>query len=150
LPEKSIGKGFWTKVKTFERSFYEGNDLIEAARFFKRKIFFSVKGYDLKLTSCEDWDLQNKLDNKKYKTSRVKKYLLHDEGKLNLFGSSKKKSYYSKWMHIYKKRYPLRSKKQFSFFARFTPKKIITKGLRHPILFLSMIIMKFMEWWNTK
>jgi glycosyltransferase involved in cell wall biosynthesis len=150
LPEKSIGKGFWTKVKAFERSFYEGNDLIEAARFFKKDVFFSVGGYDLKLTSCEDWDLQNKLNKKEYKILRVKKYLLHDEGRLNLFGSSKKKAYYSKWMNLYRKRYPKISKKQFSFFARFTPKKIITKGLSHPILFLSMIIMKFMEWRNIR
>jgi glycosyltransferase involved in cell wall biosynthesis len=38
IPEVSIGEGFWTKVKSFERSFYVGNDFIEASRFFKKTI----------------------------------------------------------------------------------------------------------------
>jgi len=147
LPEKSIGEGYWAKVKAFERSFYVGNDLIEAARFFERKMYFEVGGYDEGLTACEDWDLQNRIRAKGYKTFRVKNFLLHDEGKLSLFGSSKKKKYYAKWIKIYKERYPDLAKKQFSFFGRF-PK--IIKGLRHPILFVSMIIIKGIEWMNAR
>lgn len=145
IPEKSVGMGFWTKVKAFERSFYVGNNLIEAARFFEKRMFEKVSGYDEELTACEDWDLQNKLNLKRAKTERAKLFILHDEGKLNLFGSSKKKAYYSKWIEIYKERYPELAKKQFSFFARFPIKKIIKRGLAHPILFCSMIIMKGME-----
>ena len=91
LPEKSIGSGFWTKVKAFERSFYVGNDLIEAVRFFERKIYLEVGGYDENLTACEDWDLTNKIRAKQIKIFRTNSSLLHDEGKLNLFGSSSKK-----------------------------------------------------------
>ncbi|MBR9704874.1 glycosyltransferase [Candidatus Pacearchaeota archaeon] len=145
LPEISVGKGYWTKVKAFERSFYVGNDLIEASRFFNKQTFQDIGGYDKNLTACEDWDLQNRLNEKEIKTGRAKLFLKHDEGKLNLFGSSKKKSYYSKWINIYKNKYPKISKKQFSFFERFSPKKIIQKGFSHPILLISMIIMKGME-----
>ena len=150
LPEKSIGEGYWTKVKAFERSFYVGNDLIEAARFFDRKTFFEVGGYDRGLTACEDWDLQNRIREKGYKTFRVKIFLLHDEGKLSLFGNSKKKRYYAKWIKIYKERYPDLAKKQFSFFYRFTLKKSIFNTIRHPFLMLSLIIMKSTEYVRTQ
>lgn len=145
LPEKSIGNGFWSKVKAFERSFYVNNDLIEAPRFFEKKFFLSVGGYDEKLTACEDWDLTNKIRSKGVRIYRAKHFLLHDEGKLNLFGSSKKKAYYSKWIKLYKKRYPSLAKKQFSAVHRFTLKRLIKEGLKHPILMTSMIIMKMME-----
>jgi glycosyltransferase involved in cell wall biosynthesis len=150
LPEKSIGEGYWTKVKAFERSFYVGNYLIEASRFFDKKAYFDIGGYDENLTACEDWDLHNKINLSGYLTLRADLFLLHDEGRLNLFGSSKKKSYYSKWIKEYKKRYPERSKKQFSFFKRFTPKNILIKCTMHPILFSSMILMKFMEWRSVR
>ncbi len=150
LPEKSIGEGFWTRVKAFERSFYVGNDLIEASRFYDKKTFQEIGGYDESLTACEDWDLQNRLNNIGVKPQRAKLFLLHDEGRLNLFGSSKKKAYYAKWIKIYKERYPMISKKQFSFFARYRISKIIKKGFMHPILFSSMIIMKGMEVINAR
>jgi len=146
LPEKSIGEGFWTKVKAFERSFYVGNDSIEASRFYEKKTFQEIGGYDENLTACEDWDLQNRLNKAGIKAQRAKLFLLHDEGRLNLFGSSKKKAYYAKWIKIYRERYLEISRKQFSFFARYPLNKIISKGFMHPILFFCMVMMKGMEW----
>jgi len=82
---------------------------------------------------------------------RTQSYLLHDEGKINLFGSSKKKQYYAKDMfEKYAKMYPDIFKIQMSFFNRFPVNKIITKGIRHPILFTSMILMKGLELYNSK
>jgi glycosyltransferase involved in cell wall biosynthesis len=150
LPEKSIGEGYWAKVKAFERSIYVGNDLIEAARFFDKKMFFEVGGYDEGLTACEDWDLQNRIRAKGYKTLRVKSFLLHDEGKLSFFGSSKKKKYYAKWIKIYKGRYPELAKKQFSFFSRSPVKKLLLKSLVRPDLALAMLIMKIFEYANSR
>lgn len=42
VPEKSVGKGFWGKVKAFERSFYVEDESIEAARFLKEIPFGNV------------------------------------------------------------------------------------------------------------
>ncbi len=151
LPEKSIGEGYWTKVKAFERSFYEGNDLIEAVRFFSKEAYNELGGYDEDLTGPEDWDLTIRFRKNNYKIMRTKNHLLHDEGKINLFGSSKKKQYYAKDMFSkYANKHPEYFKKQMSFFVRFPINKIIIKGLRHPILFGSMIIMKGLEYWNSK
>jgi hypothetical protein len=36
--ERIIGRGFWIKVRDFERSFYD-RTVIDAARFLRREIF---------------------------------------------------------------------------------------------------------------
>jgi len=151
LPEKSIGNGFWTKVKAFERSFYVGNDYIEAARFFKKEVFLKVGGYDEEMFAGEDWDLTIRLRDSGCKIGRSKSLLEHDEGRLSFFGSSKKKKYYSKnFFEVYAKKNPEYFKKQMSFFVRFPPKKILQKASVHPILFLSMMLMKSVEYLGTK
>jgi len=151
LPEESIGDGFWTKVKSFERSFYVGNDLIEAPRFFKNEVYEKICGYDEKLTGAEDWDLGIRLRENGYKIFRAKIFLKHDEGRLDLFGSSKKRKYYAKdILGRYAEKHPKEFKKQMSFFVRFPMGKIIQKGFLHPILFSCMIFMKGLEYKNSK
>jgi glycosyltransferase involved in cell wall biosynthesis len=151
LPEKSVGIGFWTKVKAFERSFYVGNDLIEAPRFFKRVVYEKLGGYDENLYAGEDWDLAIRFREAGYKMSRAKIFIEHDEGKMELFGSSKKKKYYaSNLFEIYAKKHPKEFKKQMSFFVRFSPGKVVKKGVEHPILFSCMIFMKGLEYRNSK
>lgn len=151
LPEQSIGAGFWTKVKAFERSFYVGNDLIEGARFFQKDAYLSLGGYDDNLYAGEDWDLTIRVRKSGGKISRAKLFLEHDEGAMNLFGSSLKKKYYAKnFFEIYAKKHPEEFKKQMSFFYRFPLDKIILKGVIHPILFSCMIFMKGLEFFNSK
>jgi len=151
LPEQSIGEGFWTKVKAFERSFYVGNDYIEAARFFDKDIYLKVGGYDENLYAGEDWDLTARLRGSGYKIGRAKNFLKHDEGRLNLLGSSKKKkSYSSNFFGVYAKKHPEYFKKQMSFFIRFPLNRVATQGLGHPILFSCMIFMKGLELINSK
>jgi glycosyltransferase involved in cell wall biosynthesis len=151
LPEKSIGEGYWVKVKAFERSFYVGNDYIEAARFFPRDIYTQLGGYDENLTGPEDWDLTVRIRELGLSIGRTQSFLKHDEGRIDLFGSSKKKKYYAKDMFSkYANKHPEYFKKQMSFFVRFPINKIIIKGLLHPILFVSMILMKGLEYWNSK
>ncbi|HPD73709.1 MAG TPA: glycosyltransferase [bacterium] len=151
LAEKSIGEGFWTKVKAFERSFYVGNYYIEAPRFFDKEVFQKLGGYDENLYAGEDWDLMVRLREGGYKIGRIHSLLEHDEGRLSFFGSSKKKKYYSKnFFEVYAKKNPEYFKKQMSFFVRFPPKKILQKASVHPILFLSMILMKGVEYLETK
>jgi len=151
LPEKSVGEGFWTKVKAFERSFYVGNDYIEAPRFFKKEVFDKVGGYDENLIAAEDWDLGIRLKENDYKIEHSSKFLKHDEGKLSLLGSSKKKRYYSN--DLFKKyalKHPEYFKKQMSFFVRFPFKKLLVSLFSHPILLFSMLLMKGLEYINAK
>lgn len=150
LPEISIGEGYWSKVKAYERSFYLGNDLIEAARFFDKKAYHQVGGYDENLTGPEDWDLTIRFRSNGLLICRTTKFLLHDENRLDMIGASKKKSYYAKSFKLYKLKHPYMSKKQFMIRYRFPLSKVLKKGLAHPILFTSMIIMKYFELRSVK
>lgn len=151
IPERSIGNGFWSKVKAFERSFYVGNDLIEAPRFFDKKVYEIVGGYDEDLVAGEDWDLGIRLRKKGFKISRTKLFLDHDEKEATLLNFLNKKKYYSNNLFdVYAKKHPEDFKKQMNFFYRFPVNKIIQKGIKHPILLSCMIFMKGLELINSK
>ena len=61
-----LGVNFWSRVRRFERGFYDGT-AIDGARFFDRAVFMEVGGFDEDLFregSGEDWDI-DKLVKKK-------------------------------------------------------------------------------------
>lgn len=145
IPEKSEGVGFWAKVKAYERSFYIGDDRIEAARFYPKKVFNEVGGFDLKLTGPEDWDLSQRV-SKKYEVGRIQSFIIHDEGKLSILDLMKKKFYYAKSAKAYLSK---NKKNKFSIqtFPIIRPVfyKNPLKIFLHPILFCAMIIMLSLE-----
>lgn len=150
IPEESFGQGFWTKCKALERSFYIGVDWIEAARFFPKDIFNKFKGYDEKQTGTEDFDLPQRIKERygENSISRIASLIYHNEGKLSLFYTLKKKYYYAKTANTYAK---LKTninyfKKQSSIFERYklffsNPKKLF----KNPVVGLGMLFMKTME-----
>ena len=150
LPEKSIGIGFWAKVKAYERSFYVGNDYMEGARFFKKETYEKNGGYDEKLYAGEDWDLTIRFKEAGCKISRAHIFIEHDEGKMSLFGSSQKKKYYGpNLFDVYAKKHPEHFKKQMSLFARFPIKKLAVNIIKHPLMIISMFFMKGLELINS-
>jgi len=94
IPEESFGVGFWAACKRLERSFYTGNDAIEAARFFTRQTYQEVGGYDESLVSGEDWDLSTRVRSLG-KIERISSFIRHNEGKLSLTTTLRKKFYYA-------------------------------------------------------
>lgn len=100
VPEESFGVGFWAQCKKLERSFYVGKDWIEAARFFSKKTYLVVGGYNESMVSGEDWDLSNRIRSFG-QISRVNEFILHNEGTIKLLKLLKKKAYYAKQIHTY-------------------------------------------------
>lgn len=144
IPEKSYGQGFWARAKAHERSFYLGNTSIEAARFFPKRIFKELGGFDEKLTGPEDWDFSQRV-SKKNKIGRVNEFILHNEGKLSLRKTLEKKYYYSQKFaeYLMKKEHESVQQEQFSILGRYKvffsqPKKLI----QAPVLSLGMLFMK--------
>lgn len=145
IPERSIGEGFWAKCKELERSYYEGVDWMEAARFFEKKIFDKMGGYDERNTGTEDYDLPQRIRRKFGDKSigRIKEYIYHDEGKLTFWHSIQKKFYYSKSLCVYKQDNFLELYKQGNVLKRYIlffsrPEKLF----RSPLIAFGMFIMK--------
>lgn len=145
IPERSVGIGFWAKVKTFERSLYEGDPSIEAARFFKAKVFSEFGGYDEDITGPEDWDLPRRI-SKKHKIERIKSYIIHDEGKMSIFKLIKKKYYYGIKASFYIKKHPLsETTSQVVYLLRPAYYKHWKKLYKDPSLTSGMIVMLTLE-----
>jgi len=62
IPEFVLGKSYFSQVRRFERSFYNGT-VIDGARFFKKSVFEEVGGFDETMSGPEDWDIDKKLKN---------------------------------------------------------------------------------------
>lgn len=144
IPEKSFGKGFWAKCKSLEKLCYIGDDRMEAARFFERKAFWRVGGWDNKMISGEDWDLTRRI-RKKYKIGRINAEIFHNEGKLTIWKIIKKKFYYASKSHTYFNKYPLTIVDVFLFVFRpayFRNWKLI---LSYPLYGLGIFLLKTIE-----
>jgi len=84
IPEKSVGVGFWAECKATERAMHIGDEIMEAARCFRRGCLASLGGYRASLESGEDWDLHNRATASSLSIGRTDSVVLHDEGRLSL------------------------------------------------------------------
>lgn len=148
IPEKSIARNFWEKVKTFERSIYnlEGDSTTDAARFFRKDIFLKTGGYDEKITGPEDWDLPETIQKKGYKITRVSAVIMHYERINSLLSLMRKKYYYGLKVNSYlkKQKIPVLGPKTI-YFLRPVLYKNWKQLISHPFLTLAMFFMMFME-----
>lgn len=94
IPEESFGEGFWAQCKRLERSFYVGIPYMEAARFFRKADFEKLDGYNLAMISGEDWDLSQRIETLG-NLARTSSFIRHNEGKISLLKTIKKKYYYA-------------------------------------------------------
>jgi len=149
IPEIVLGTGFWSKVRRFERRFYDGT-VIDCVRFIKKDIFIKVGGFDLSMTGPEDWDLDKKIrqigkvklvKSKKLTHGFLKEWELynflkekgvnpegfgpviyHNEAEFNLKKYLQKKAYYANSIDIYIKKWGRDDpdiKKQFGICYRY-------------------------------
>ena len=116
----------------------------------KKKAYIDLRGYDELQTGTEDYDLPQRL---KYKYGinsilRINSFIFHNEGRLLLFNTLKKKLSYAKTIDNYKK---IRSnenyfRKQSSIIERCklffsSPNKLF----QNPIYGFGMLFMKIFE-----
>ncbi|MHB8439079.1 MAG: glycosyltransferase family 2 protein [Acidimicrobiales bacterium] len=100
IPEHTVGEGYWPRVVAFERSFYEGEDSVEAARFFVRTIFEETGGFDEAMTGAEDWDLT--LRTRRLTTiGRTLTPIRHIESGMTFRGYLRKKAYYAAGLRLF-------------------------------------------------
>jgi glycosyltransferase involved in cell wall biosynthesis len=94
IPEETVGEGFWTACRALERGCYNGDDTIEAARFYTRAAFADANGFDTELNGGEDWDLSRRVAQGR-RLPRTQAIIHHDEGRTRLRTVYKKRRYYA-------------------------------------------------------
>lgn len=94
IPEETVGEGFWTMCRSLERGCYNGDDTIEAARFYSRAAFAEAGGFDTELNGGEDWDLSRRVARGR-RLPRTRAIIHHDEGRTRLRSVYKKRRYYA-------------------------------------------------------
>lgn len=147
IPEESFGKGFWAQCKQLERTFYVGVDWMEAARFYNKQLYIRLGGYNEHLISGEDWDLSQRAAEKT-KLGRIEAYIYHNEGKLKLSHTLKKKYYYAQNFakYIHSNQHAAAVKSQTGPLARY---KLFfnhpIRLLRNPFVGIGMLYMKTCE-----
>lgn len=97
------GDAFFSRVRRFERSFYDGT-VIDCARFINRSIFLNLGGFDESMCGPEDWDLDKRL-KEVGNIGLINSPIYHNEEEFYLGKYLSKKSYYAKSFDVYIKKW---------------------------------------------
>ena len=106
VPERSFGENYWAKVRTFERSMYQGN--LEWPRFFSCDLFEALGGYDEDLIAMEDTDLGLRASTRA-RVGRTSDVFLHDEGALTYLAACRKKARYATGIAAFRRKHGSRA-----------------------------------------
>jgi len=147
VPERVAGKGWWGKVRNFERSFYDGT-VIDAVRFLHRETALALGGFDESLNGPEDWDFDRRM-RATGSVAVTRAGLVHDEGDFSLRRYLAKKRYYSRGFDAYISKWGRRDpeiRKQFGagyrFLGVFVEEGKWRKLLAHPGLASGMYFLR--------
>lgn len=159
IPERIVGRGFWTKIRDFERSFYDAT-VVDCIRFIRRDEFLKIGGFDEGLTGPEDWDLDRRI-REIGEVDIIKSPVYHNEEVFSFKRYLQKKSYYAKNFRKYINKWGRKDKiikKQLGFFYRFFG-VFLESGkwkrlIRYPFFTICMyflrIIIGFLWLWRFK
>lgn len=147
IPEVSIGHSFWAKVKALEKACYQGVSQMESARVYRRSVYEQLGGHDERLVFSEDKDLDIRLHAAGYTVGRVHNHLLHNEGSIKLHSTLKKKLGYSHSSNMFAEKHPRHYAWQANPFNRYRLfVRNYTLFFKHPLLYSSLYILKFLEY----
>lgn len=94
-----------TKIRTFERSFYDGT-VVDAARIIRKERFFMTNQYDTTLSSGPaDWDMDIQLKETGCAFGIIDECVYHHEDRLALLTYLTKKTKYNLGGEIYKEKW---------------------------------------------
>ena len=141
VPNRSAGGSYWARVRQLERETYLDDDLIVAARFWRREAFEAVGGFDESLVSCEDYDLHNRMIKGGFKLGRIKPCEIHLGESDSLWEHTKKSFYYGPSAWRYMRKHPDQGVKQM-FPLRVSYWRHRRELFKHPRELLGLILLK--------
>lgn len=142
--EYIVGTGFWAECRKIEAQCYFNDNTVEAPRFYSKRAFWGVDGFDedINLTGTEDWDLRERILVKGYRIFRITSPTYHHEGKVKLKDRILNKKYYAQSFIVYNKKHQGHTKIPFLRKCYLRNWKFLIK---HPILTTGFFSMKFLE-----
>ncbi|MDR1992285.1 MAG: glycosyltransferase [Nitrososphaerota archaeon] len=148
VPEKIIGKGFWIKVRDFERGFYNGT-VVDAVRFVRKDLFVDVGGFDESLVGPEDWDLDRKV--RLIGAVGISDVgLCHNEGVFHIKRYLEKKKYYIEGIQKYIEKWGANDSQiakqvglSYRMFGVFTEDGKWRTLFKHPVLLIGLYFLRF-------
>jgi glycosyltransferase involved in cell wall biosynthesis len=143
IPELSFGEGFWGACKILERSFYENDGIVTAARFFDRETVVSLGGYDESLTGPEDWDMSIRVCGSPA-TVFAQTRILHDEGRHSLGSLFVRKFYYGRSMPRFIRKHGAIALSRLNPFRRALLRNVF-RIFNNPLLGCGLGVMKIVE-----
>lgn len=135
----------WQAVRALERTLYEYEPGMSAARFFRKDVFEKLGGYDEKLGGVsDDLEFQYRLDEAGYKTAFIDQFE-NNFGEYDSLGIIIKRALYYGWLldRTFKK-HPEHSKKQYSPVRKEFKNKIVLYNDKK--LFFFFIVYKFSQY----
>lgn len=136
---------FWVKVRGLERQSYVGDNSIECAWFWKKKVYLALGGYNHQMVAGEDFDLQERMDKAGYKTGRTGIANIHLGEPVSLKEIWQKNYYYGTTIRSY-----LKNDTSFRVKKMFPLRKAFIKNWRlfisHPLLASGLIFYKFFQY----
>jgi hypothetical protein len=151
IPERSIGKGWFVRVRDFERSFYR-DTCIESARFFRKVDVDAVGWFEEDLVFFEESLLPQKIEKERWYSCNfsVDVYIHHDEWDIRLVSWLSKKYYYGKSLDTYREKLTEigieeTGKNQMSIVGRYVLFLSNPRFYTHPILALCVLGLKTLE-----
>jgi len=141
VPEVTRGRGFWAKVRRYERDFYAGQEGLEAGRFLSAVLFHRIGGYDENLFAAgEDWDLHHRAAAHT-RAARIDSVVVHDEGPVTLASYLAKKKYYARFLRRYALKWGGETREQLGWRRVLVYLRQPRRILARPLLFLAMAVM---------
>lgn len=149
IHEKDVAAGFWNKCKALERRCYWDNVNMQGARAVTKALFLKVGGYDSKISSGEDFYINNAYKSHTHIALSNDVYLYHHTGHISLQRLLVKKYNYGKTATLYLSKLQQQGKNE--------SKRIIVDSLRSymknikylfsdPFHFIGIFVLRFFEY----
>ena len=136
---------FWAEVRNFERQMYKYDPTIVGARFFLKRAFDAVGGFDEELIAGEDYDIHNRLLNAGYKIGAALAGEVHLGEPVSLLEFARKSYFYGQSMGAFVRKNGRRGLHQVSpvrgaFFRHWKD------FVQHPLLALGFGVMQSVKY----
>jgi glycosyltransferase involved in cell wall biosynthesis len=145
-PDPSIS--FWAKIRKFEKDCYKYDSNRNVSRFYKKKVFDEIGGYNENMVYGEDYDIQNRIKNHNYHICFAESEGLHLGEPKTLKEVVSKQYHYGKTIKEFLRENKSKGLVQVSPFRRsfFTNWK---KFVKNPFLTVAFLFYEFVYYSST-